>query len=101
MGLIKFIDEIDINEDIYGFGKWKTEPVKFQLKPDTKPHSLATARHIALPRLKHVKEALTEMERNDVIEKVSTATPWVSPMVPVAKPNSNKVRICVDYKKLN
>ena len=41
------------------------------------------------------------MENDGVIEKVSQPTDWVSHMVPVIKPNSKKVRITVDYKKLN
>ena len=40
------------------------------------------------------------MEKADIIEKVTEPTDWCAPMVPVLKPNK-KVRICVDFKKLN
>ena len=35
-----------------------------------------------------------------MIEEITEATEWVSPMVPVVKP-SGEIRICVDLKKLN
>ena len=44
-----------------------------------------------------VKDAITEFEKEDVIEKVPDdyATPWVSPIVAVSK-KYGRVRICVD-----
>ena len=39
------------------------------------------------------------MKDGGVIEEITEATEWVSPMVPVVKP-SGEIRICVDLKKL-
>ncbi|ELU16997.1 hypothetical protein CAPTEDRAFT_30140, partial [Capitella teleta] len=45
-------------------------------------------------------DELQRMERAGVIRKITNATEWCVPMVPVVKPN-NSVRICVDLKCLN
>ena len=37
----------------------------------------------------------------EVIRKVDEPTEWVNSMVTVEKPNSNRLRICVDPKDLN
>lgn len=36
----------------------------------------------------------------NIIEEITEPTEWVSPMVPILKPNGD-VRICMDLKKLN
>ena len=48
-----------------------------------------------------VKATLDEMEKMEVIRKDDEPTEWVSSMVTVEKPNSNKRRICLDPKDLN
>ena len=75
--------------------------MKLRLKDDAQPHAIFAARKIPIPLMPAVKEALAALEQQGVIERVSKPTDWVSPMVPVVKPNSKKVRITVDYKRLN
>lgn len=41
------------------------------------------------------------METDGVIEKVDTPTEWVNFVVVVEKPNSDKIRICLDPRPLN
>jgi hypothetical protein len=41
------------------------------------------------------------MEADGVIEKVDQPTEWVNSVVVVEKPNSNKLRICLDPRPLN
>ena len=103
LNIVKFIGSLRsaTANDIFGFGKWATEPVNLKLKEDASPYVTHTARNVPLPRMKAVKDALEEMVSKEIIEKVSHPTLWVSPMVPVPKPNSDKLRICVDYKHLN
>ena len=43
---------------------------------------------------------MEEIERREVIAKVTTSTEWISSMVAVRKP-SGKLRICIDPKDLN
>ena len=100
LGLVQFLGKI-VDEEIFGFGKWETQPVSFKLRKDADPYALHAARNVPIPILKSVKKTLDEMESSDIIEKVTHPTLWVSPMVPVKKRNSDQIRICVDYKKLN
>ena len=56
----------------------KLRPVPFNLRPG-------------------VERAIVKMLVDDMIEPVQGATPWISPIVPVAKKNGlNEIRICVD-----
>ena len=102
--IISFLGAIK-NESIFGFGKWDTEPVKLSLTEGAETFRIRSARTVAIPLLSAVKENLQNLEENDVIEKVTHPTDWVSPMVPVAKPRHNaaklEVRLCVDYRQLN
>ena len=102
MGLIRLnINETQADPSVYGeLGLMKCPPVKIQLKADTNPYSLNTARRIPIPLLAKVEEELLRMERNGVVTPVTEPTEWCAPMVPVLKRN-NKVRICVDLKWLN
>lgn len=49
-----------------------------------------------------VEAEILKMIEQDVIEPVSGPTPWVSPIVPVPKPDRpNEVRICTDAREMN
>ncbi|KAK3753951.1 hypothetical protein RRG08_006331 [Elysia crispata] len=109
MGLVKHIQEIqrpanfkpEEKKQIFGAtGLLNTEPVQICMKENTEPYCLTTARRVPFPLEQKVKEELEKMEKADIIEKVTEPTDWCAPMVPVLKPNK-KVRICVDFKKLN
>ncbi|XP_031338074.1 uncharacterized protein K02A2.6-like [Photinus pyralis] len=58
-------------------------------------------RKIPLALKDNLKVELDEMEKNQIIEKVDMPTDWVNSLVIVKKPNSNKVRICIDPRDLN
>lgn len=47
-----------------------------------------------------IKRKIQEMMDKDIIEKISTPSEWVSPIVPIKKPNGD-YRITVDYRRLN
>ena len=47
-----------------------------------------------------VSEALDQLERDGIIEKVEGATPWVSPLVVIPKKDGD-VRLCVDMRMPN
>lgn len=98
--LVKFLGNVNIEESLFGFGEWETEPVKFFIKPDVVPHSEYTARKISFNLLEPVKQALKKMTNENIIETVRNPTDWTSGIVPVLKPNKT-VRICVDFRKLN
>ena len=71
-----------------------------RLKPDAKPFSLSTARHVPIPLRAKVQAELDYMQSLNVISKVDQPTPWYAGMVVVPK-KAGKVRICVDLKPLN
>ena len=104
LGLVKFLGSVE--ESLFGFGLWQTQPVTLKVMEDAKPYAIATARTVPIPMRKAVEETLQKMEQQDIITKVTKPTEWCAPMVPVAKPKKTpeddlSVRICVDYKKLN
>jgi len=70
------------------------------LKEDSKPYAVATPRRVPLPLMEKVTEELAKMETQGVISRIDKATDWCAPMVVVPKSNG-KVRICVDFTKLN
>ena len=90
--IISFLGTVDINDSLFGFGRWKTEPVKALLSKNAVPFRVRCARTVAIPLLSAVRENLTKLEKNDVIEKVTHPTDWVSPMVPVVN-SSLRIRL--------
>ncbi|XP_043234595.1 uncharacterized protein K02A2.6-like [Amphibalanus amphitrite] len=104
--LIQFVGAVE-DESLFGFGTWNTDSVSFKMKEDAVPYAVSAARRVPIPLMEAVKKSLTEMEEKGVISKVTEPTDWCAPMVPVIKPQreegtgEKKVRICVDYKRLN
>jgi len=82
------------------FSEVKCKPIKIKLREGAVPYSVTTARRVPIPLHEKVKKELQRMKDCGVIEEITEPTDWVSPMVPVLKPNG-EVRICVDLKKLN
>ncbi|XP_023285825.1 uncharacterized protein K02A2.6-like [Seriola lalandi dorsalis] len=98
LGLIHHIEEVSVFGEL---GLLKGDPIKIVLKENAKPYSVAAPRHIPIPLLPKVEAELKRMEENSIIERVTEPTEWVAPMVPVVKPKTGKVRICVGLTKLN
>ena len=105
LGLIQFIGAVVEDAGLYGFGSWNTDPVTFTMKEDSEPYAVHAARRVPIPLMDAVRKTLKDMEEKGVIFKVTQPTDWYAPMVPVLKPSEpgteKKVRICVDYKRLN
>ena len=92
-------DEVDEENDKAGL--MKTEPTIIQLKANATPYKVCTPRRVAFPIMSKVEEELKRLEKEKIITKLTAeTTDWCAPMCPVIKPNG-KVRITVDYKKLN
>ena len=84
-----------------GIGKLKDFQVKLHIdtnvQPTCQPH-----RRVPFHVRQKVEKELQKLEDDDVIEKVTGPTPWVSPIVTPPKPKDpDKVRICVDMRQAN
>jgi transposase InsO family protein len=101
LGLVQRLD--DVHDDlVFGdIGKpVDCAPVKITLRDDAEPYSISVPRRVPIPLLPKVEKELQRMEEEGVIEKITEATDWCAPIVPVLKKNGS-VRICVDLKRLN
>ena len=84
-----------------GLGKLKGEKIKLDID-ETKTPRAEPQRRVPYHIREKVTSAITELETQDIIEKVpeSEATPWVSPIVAIPK-KDGQVRICVDMRLPN
>ena len=84
-----------------GLGKLKGEKIKLDIDKTQTPKA-QPQRRVPYHIREKVKNAITELEKQDIIEKVpeNEATPWVSPIVAVPK-KDGQVRICVDMRLAN
>ena len=99
MGLVVRVEDLEQSAGD-AVGLLKTQPVSVSLKERATPFCLTTARKVPFPLMEAVEKELSRMLKNKVIKEVTEPTDWCSGMVPVVKKN-NKIRICVDLKKLN
>lgn len=56
---------------------------------------------VRLKYRRQLEKQLHEMVAEGVIERVTEATEWVSPIVIVSKPGTSKLRFCIDPNALN
>ena len=76
------------------------EEYKIHLRPHAQPFACHTPRRVALPLMNAVKEELERMVELGVIRPVQEATEWCAGMDMVPKADG-KIRICMDFTKLN
>jgi hypothetical protein len=105
LNIIKIVNEIAPIEDYPELftgkvGKLKNFQAKFHINKDIHPVA-QPYRRIPYQRRKAVEAELERMELEDIIEKASGPTSWVSPIVVVPKPQSGCVRICSDAREAN
>ena len=79
-------------------GAWQTEPVDFELKEGSTPHS---QRHYPVPHLykETFKKELEKLVKLGVLEKVQSSE-WGSPTFIIPK-KDNRVRFVSDFRRLN
>ena len=102
MGLIRRVDEVSAQDsDLFGdSGCLDCDSVKIRLNSGAVPYSIPVARRVPIPLLPAEEAELQRMVNYWIVERMTDATDWCAPMVVVAKKN-NKIRICVDLKRLN
>ena len=77
-----------------------SQPYHIELDPDITP-VVNPPRKIPVAIKDCLKVELEDMEKQGVIRKVDSPTDWVNSTVIVEKPNTGKLRICLDPKYLN
>ena len=83
-------------------GKILGDEIDIKLKMNGRePYHLTTPRRVAVPLLKDLENELKKMVDMGVIKKITEPTEWCHPIVLVTKPDSDKLRICLDLTKLN
>ena len=82
-----------------GIGQLKGVQVKLHIDP-TVPPVAQKARRIPFHLRKKVEQELSNLQQQNIIERVEGPTPWVSPLVVIPKRNGD-VRICVDMRMAN
>ena len=82
-----------------GIGQLKGVQVKLHIDPAVPPVA-QKARRIPFHLRKKVEKELTNLQQQNIIERVEGPTPWVSPLVVIPKKNGD-VRICVDMRMAN
>ena len=71
LSIVKFIGGINLEHVLFGFGQWRTEPVKLHMKNDVVPSAIHCARNIPFSLREQVKQALDQMVKDDIIEPVN------------------------------
>ena len=72
-----------------------------ELEPDVKPINYGSVRNVAEPNKAKLKLELEALIEQGIIEKIEYPTPWLHPIVVVAKKGTSDIRLCVDYTNLN
>ena len=80
----------------HGIGQLKNFEVKLHIDPTVPPVAQQTRRIRIHLRLK-VSDALQQFQDDDIIEKVESPTPWISPLVVIPK-SDGTVWLCVDMR---
>lgn len=81
-------------------GQFKKE-LEIQIKERILPFSQSVPRNVAIPLLSKLKKELDRLIKLKIIVPVDYPTDWCSPIVVVPKKNSDSIRLCCDYFKLN
>lgn len=92
--LLEYRDVFSLKGEALGF----CDTIKHRIDVGDHPPIRQGFRRIHSPIKEQVEKELVNMEQQGVIEP--STSPWCSPMVPVLKKNG-KIRICIDYRKLN
>ncbi|KAG5887774.1 hypothetical protein JTB14_035121 [Gonioctena quinquepunctata] len=79
-------------------GTSKTE-MHIKLVEGAQPFVQSVPRVVPIPLLKPLEEELERLQKLDIIEPIDTPTEWVSPIVVVQR--NSKIRLCVDFSRLN
>ena len=92
--LQRYIDVFSLSDDDLGY----CTTLKHVIDVGDSPPVKQRFRRLHPPLKNQVEEELQRMEKQGLIEP--STSPWCSPLVPVKK-KDGRIRICIDYRKLN
>ena len=82
-----------------GIGKLKDFQLKISIVSSIEP-VCQTARRVPYHQCDKLSQKLKELEKLDIIEKTTSPTHWVSPVIVVPKSDGD-IRLCVDMRRAN
>ena len=65
LSIVKYIGGINLEDDLFCFDQWRTEPVKLHMKNDAVPSAIHCACNIPFSLREPVKQALNQMVKYD------------------------------------
>ncbi len=78
------------------------DPIHIELREDAKPFQVNGPRPVPLPLRNAAKGLIEDLQQRGIISPVQEPTEWLHPATFVPKkPGSDKLRLCVDLRKLN
>ena len=77
------------------------ETYKIELMDNAQPFCVNAPRTVPLPLQDKLKAELDLLEQQGIIERQQKPTAWCAPIVVAPKKNSEKIRLCVDFTRLN
>ncbi|CAH2089953.1 unnamed protein product [Euphydryas editha] len=98
LGVLKI--GLDVNHvEMTPFPKFKNIqiqiPIDSNIKPVAQPY-----RRVPIPLEEKVDKKINELLQKDIIEKVEEPSEWISPVVPILKPDGD-IRLCIDMRRAN
>ena len=98
--LREFADVFD--DDSKELPTMQGDPIHIELRDDAKPFQVNGPRPIPLPLRGAAKGLIEDLQQRGIIAPVNDPTDWLHPATFVPKkPGSDKLRLCVDLRKLN
>ena len=78
------------------------DPIHIELQEDAKPYQVNGPRPVPLPLRNAAKNLIDDLQQRGILAPVQEPTEWLHPATFVPKkPGSDKLRLCVDLRKLN
>lgn len=100
LGIVCLVNSAESYPNLFkGLGEMPI-PYNIELQTDAQPYAVQYPRRIPVPLMSKVKKELDRLESLDVIQRITEPTEWCAPIVVVPKSN-DKVRLCVDFSRLN
>ena len=91
--LMEYADVFSFHSDL-----GRTNLTKHHIDTGDSQHIHQLPRHVSPARRQEVRQLLTEMLKNDIIQPSNS--PWSSPIILVRK-RDGSTRFCIDYRKVN